>query len=469
MDNSIQINEPDYLERDIIIEILKNIWKNKSLSELRKKIGNRKYYKHLNYLLEARIIRKDELSLSLREQFFVLNFGEKLIGDFNGLTLNFEVSGKHQDLGKLQKKLKSLRKTDFKALNGNYKIHIWNENERHFIDLYFDLGKYNYSRKVAILKNLRYYIVKAFESKDIEIVPQKHEKSKSTVVSTVPTKMRESFDIFKFNADKNALDNYFLDIGISIEKGYDISNALIDGLVRLGYINRGNEIRFHRYYWILGYNGVSENIRNYVYNVATIKGSNFSIARLNNGQVQISISSYKNHELYNSELWNKGFEQIRERLKEIGISSLDINWLVKKLNISNPIVEYGYPILMSRKEIRRVVIINKHYMGVKRYNFEWWVDTSPSKFNDNNPFELDIRTETDINYLKDFLDIDDNIVDANDIVMIERFDITASKPEITRFRNAITNFGKDIYEINDLSILVIYKVIQYHYRTVKDS
>ena len=104
MDNSIQINEPDYLERDIIIEILKNIWKNKSLSELRKKIGNRKYYKHLNYLLEARIIRKDELSLSLREQFFVLNFGEKLIGDFNGLTLNFEVSGKHQDLGKLQKK-----------------------------------------------------------------------------------------------------------------------------------------------------------------------------------------------------------------------------------------------------------------------------------------------------------------------------------------------------------------------------
>ncbi len=105
-----------------------------------------------------------------------------------------------------------------------------------------------------------------------------------------------------------------------------------------------------------------------------------------------------------------GFEQIQEKLKEIGISNLDINELIRKLYSKNPIVEFGYSVLMSRKEIRKFVVINKHYLSVKEYNMEFWADTSRSKFDNINPYELDIRTEMDIDYLKDLLDVQDNIV-----------------------------------------------------------
>lgn len=406
-------------------------------------------------MLDNEIIKKDNLSLTQKESYFKLNFGGEK-HTTNVVVFSFLILNPIGNI--IENKLYSLKKSDFNRLNDNFNFYIRKEREQFLIDFYVSLPKYSFARFVSFYKQFNHYIIKFLKTKGIIICATNKEKSIFTATRIVPTKILREYEQYNFN--KNVFD--FTEL-FSEVCGYRILNleSMENSVKLIRYLKLGYNPRVHRYHWILGINNFS-GINDYVIKNGAIKDKNITITRLNSYELQISIHSGKNKNLSNIELFNSGIEQMRERLKLIdNISIVEIISLEGLLYYKKAIVEIGFPILEPKtiREIRKHFVINKRY---KIYGLTYWIDTSIG-------LELDIQFSINKNDLAKILSLMDNFrvlrelikypniiktLRDNEIIGIIPFNITASNPEITRFRNDFANIEKAIYEIKDLSILV---------------
>lgn len=216
----------------------------------------------------------------------------------------------------------------------------------------------------------------------------------------------------------------------------------------------------------------------------TVRENNLSIWSPNAQSVMLIIASKQDKELCNMELLSEGFKQIAKRYTFF--DTLRIVGLLRKKEVN---VEIGNDVLSSEEEIRELGFdfLPKTY---EIYGIKFWFDKSRKdgieldfsfncglndiikayKFIENLPYLIRIAKEIEVR--KKLLDQYNKLKleqKNNKVNEIQAFKITPKTDLSKCFRNDLEKEYKILNEINDLSILVIHKPIQYHYRTAKDS